>query len=272
MKEKLLMEHLCSHHGAIAKNEMLRKMVEGIVKYSENQAKDNETLRAMLKALLEPLKINDHVLDFGRVVLNDEKKAVIANISMEMLKKGLGDTDENGKLMNTGAIRFETNPQAEGTVAKIGDYWFYFSDPVAAEDTPDKYIATVSVDTMVLELSEALEELASDVSVEEYMYYYYALREASGDIPAFHESATEKEETDKLSVETPKGVMTTEAKGAYNEYPGFFISIEEGHCGSDIMATVEYDTCHDRLQIIGYMKNSDEPITLTDYDTGEDLL
>ena len=272
MKEKLLMEHLCSHHRAVAKNEMLQKMVEGIVRYSENQAKDNETMRAMLKALLEPLQINDHVLDFGRVILNNDKRAVIATISKKMLRKGLGDANENGKLMNTGTIRFETNPQAEGTVARIGDYWFYFSDPVAAEDTPDKYIATVSIDTMVLELSEALEELANDVSVEEYMYYYYALREAAGDVPVFHESATEKEETDKLSVKTPKGVMTAEVKGAYNEYPGFFISIEEGHCGSDIMATVEYDTCHDRLQIIGYMKNSDEPITLTDYDTGENLL
>lgn len=273
MKEKLLMEHLCSHHGAVAKNEMLRKMVEGIVKYSENQAKDNETLRAMLKALLEPLKINNHVLDFGRVVLNDEKKAVIANISMEMLKKGLGDTDENGKLMNTGVIRFETNQQAEGTVAKIGDYWFYFSDPVAAEDTPDKYIAAVPIGTMIRELSEALEELAEDGNVAEYMYYYYALREAAGNIPVFHETAPVEEELKKLSVKTPKGVMTAEAKGTYDEYPGFFIAMESGYDECDpLMATVEYDTANGRLQIAGYRKGSDDLNTLTDYDTGEDLL
>ena len=273
MKEKLLMEHLCSHHRAVAKNEMLQKMVEEIVRYSENQAKDNETMRAILKALLEPLQINDRVLDFGRVILNNDKRAVIATISKEMLRKGLGDADENGKLMNTGTIRFETNPQAEGTVARVGDYWFYFSDPVAAEDTPDKYIATVSVDTMVLELSEALEELANDVSVEEYMYYYYALREAAGDVPVFHETVPVEDEPKKLSVKTPKGIMTAEAKGTHDEYPGFFIAMEDGYEeGDPLMATVEYDTSNDRLQIVGYMKNSDEPITLTDYDTGENLL
>ena len=273
MKEKLLMEYLCSHHRAVAKNGMLRKVVEGIVRYSEDQAKDNETMRAMLKALLEPLQINDHVLDFNRVVLNDDKKAVIATISKEMLRSGLGDADEDGKLMNTGTIRFETNQQAEGTVARIGDYWFYFSDPVAAEGAPEDYITATSVDTMVKELSEAMEELANDVSVEEYMYYYYALREAAGDAPVFHETVPVEDEPKKLSVKTPKGIMTAEAKGTYDEYPGFFIAMEDGYEeGDPLMATVEYDTSNDRLQIAGYRKGSDDLNTLTDYDTGENLL
>jgi hypothetical protein len=192
---------------------------------------------------------------------------------MEMLKKGLGDTDENGKLMNTGAIRFETNPQAEGTVTRIGDYWFYFSDPVAAEGTPSEYIAAVSIDTIVRELSEALEEIAEDGNVAEYMYYYYALREAAGNIPVFHETAPVEEEPKKLSVKTPKGVMTAEAKGTYDEYPGFFIAMESGYDECDpLMATVEYDTFNDRLQIAGYMKGSDALNTLNDFDTGENLL
>lgn len=273
MEEKLFMEYLCSHHRAVAKNEMLRKVVEGIVRYSEDQAKDNETMRAMLKALLEPLKLHNHVLDFDRVVLNNNKKAVIATISKEMLRNGLGNVDENNKLMNAGAIRFEANPQAEGTVARIGDYWFYFNDPVAAEGTPDEFIATTPVDTMVRELSEALEELADDVSIEEYMYYYYALREAAGDVPVFHETVPVEDEPKKLSVKTPKGIMTAEAKGTYDEYPEFFIAMEDGYEeGDPLMATVEYDTSNGRLQIAGYRKGSDDLNTLTDYDTGENLL
>ena len=273
MKEKLLIEYLRSHHGVIANNTMARMITEGIVKYAEDQATDNESLRAILKALLDALKIPAYVLDFDRIALNDDKKAVVATISEEMVRKGLGDVDEKGELMNTGVLRFIANPQAEGVVAGIGDYWFYFSDPVAAESTPDEYISSTPVDTMVKELSCALEELADDGNVAEYMYYYYAIREASGDIPAFHETAPAKKAPEKLSIKTPKGIMTAEAKGAYNEYPGFYIAMEDGYEeGDPLMATVEYDTANGRLQIASYRKGSDDLNTLTDYDTGENLL
>ena len=67
--------------------------------------------------------------------------------------------------------------------------------------------------------------------------------------------------------------MTAEAKGTYDEYPGFFIAMEDGYEeGDPLMATVEYDTSNDRLQIAGYRKGSDDLNTLTDYDTGENLL
>lgn len=49
--------------------------------------------------------------------------------------------------------------------------------------------------------------------------------------------------------------------------------MESGYDECDpLMATVEYDTANGRLQIAGYRKGSDDLNTLTDYDTGEDLL
>lgn len=283
MKEKTLMEHLCSHHGPIATNKMLRDLTTGIVGYAEKHSVDNESLRNTLKELFEPLRISEQALNLDRVVLDNDKKAVIATISKEMLREGLGDMDSHGKLLNTGTIRFVTDQMAEGTVAKIGEYWFYFSDHIAASSTPDQYILNTKVETIVEELYCALEDLASEVNIDEYMYYYYTLLEASGNTPVYPESQnlTDKPaEADndtamagKLSVKTPKGIMYAETKGTYGEYPGFFISMEEGYCDSDpLMATVEYDTANKRLQIAGYMKGSDALNTLNDFDTGESLL
>ena len=79
---------------------------------------------------------------------------------------------------------------------------------------------------------------------------------------------------DKISIETPAGTMCAETKGVYNEYPGILTYMEDQYLDgtSEIMAAAEYDTCAERLQTASYYKGSDDPRTLIDYETGDDLL
>lgn len=90
-------------------------------------------------------------------------------ITKELLKQGL----ENK------VIRLKIDPNMEhGTVAEIGNYWFYFGGRAAEELNPDEYRKTVTDEKMADVLYDALEELKEDVSETEYAYYEAVLREA----------------------------------------------------------------------------------------------
>ena len=70
----------------------------------------------------------------------------------------------------------------------------------------------------------------------------------------------------KLTVKTPAGAIFVEAKGTYDEYPGFYICKDNE--GKDEIAMVEFDTGRGEIQTVTYMEGKDEPGYLVDYRTG----
>ena len=89
-------------------------------------------------------------------------------ITKELLKQGLKNK----------VIRLKNDPNMEhGTVAEIGNYWFYFGGRTALMN-PDEYRKTVTDDELADSLYAALEDLKEDVSETEYAYYEAVLREA----------------------------------------------------------------------------------------------
>lgn len=74
-----------------------------------------------------------------------------------------------------------------------------------------------------------------------------------------------------IEVETPAGKIVAETKGAMEDYPGIWI-FKDTNQPFDMMAVVEYDSSNKRFQIEGYQSGVDGPQTMTDYETGDDLL
>ena len=74
-----------------------------------------------------------------------------------------------------------------------------------------------------------------------------------------------------IAVDTPDGRIIAETYGAKDDYPGIWI-FKDNNQAFNMMAAVEYNTSDKRFQIEGYQAHSDEPRTMTDYQTGEDLL
>ncbi len=75
----------------------------------------------------------------------------------------------------------------------------------------------------------------------------------------------------QIEVETPKGKIVAETKGATDDYPGIWICKDTDQ-PFNMMAVVEYDSSNKRFQIEGYQSGVDAPRTMTDYETGDDLL
>ena len=70
-------------------------------------------------------------------------------------------------------IRFGVDPNMEsGTVAFIGEHWFYFGGQEAEEMTPEEYMKNVPMDDIVNEVYTTLESFREDTfSKDEYEYY-----------------------------------------------------------------------------------------------------
>lgn len=80
----------------------------------------------------------------------------------------LSDIDSNQATNNT------------GTIAVIGDNWFWFGGETAEELTPDEYIANVGVEDTLREVLETLNGFQNDPCEElndEYAYYEAILTE-----------------------------------------------------------------------------------------------
>lgn len=73
----------------------------------------------------------------------------------------------------------------------------------------------------------------------------------------------------QIEVETPEGKIVAKVKGVEN--PGIWIFKDNEQLFS-MMAAVNYISSEKRFQIEGYESGTDEPRTMTDYETGDDLL
>jgi len=80
----------------------------------------------------------------------------------------------------------------------------------------------------------------------------------------------------EIRISTPAGDIVAETTGAYDEYPGIMVW-NDGHDKSTDgrMALIEYDTDSDSghagLQVVAYARHEDEPVTIKDYETGQEL-
>jgi len=95
----------------------------------------------------------------------DEVVASARKITEEMIREGYAK----------GVITLGIDPNMEqGTVAAIGDYWFYFGGLEADELNPDEYAASLSEEEIAHAIFESIDELSTE-SPDEYRYYYSIL-------------------------------------------------------------------------------------------------
>ena len=71
-------------------------------------------------------------------------------------------------------------------------------------------------------------------------------------------------------VNTPLGRIRIKAKHKVvdcpDDYPGVYIDLLDDSGGYEMLACVEYDSCHDRLQTCVYQPGVDEPCELVVHD------
>ncbi len=91
-------------------------------------------------------------------------------ITPEMIREGL-------KLELVKFISDPNNMLDPGTVCQIGETWFYFGGPLAAELSPDEYVKAVDEDDIISMIIDALEELESNGEEDEYHYCRMYLNE-----------------------------------------------------------------------------------------------
>lgn len=74
-----------------------------------------------------------------------------------------------------GVVKLEVDPNLQfGTVAKIGDFWFYFGGLTAEEMNPDDFIENIPEEHIVKEIFETLNDFRFE-GPNEYDYYEAAL-------------------------------------------------------------------------------------------------
>lgn len=79
--------------------------------------------------------------------------------------------------IESNVICFMTDPNmGEGTVASIGDNWFYFGGVEATFLNPEEYLKTIPSELTVDAIFEALDELRTE-DPDEYEYYRLVLDE-----------------------------------------------------------------------------------------------
>lgn len=66
-------------------------------------------------------------------------------------------------------------------------------------------------------------------------------------------------DTPAMKINTPAGILLAEKKGTWDEYPGFYISVESGDGETREIACVEYNTIKGCLQVLAYDKGEDSP-------------
>lgn len=73
----------------------------------------------------------------------------------------------------------------------------------------------------------------------------------------------------KIDVETPKGAIHVESKGAMSSYPGVHITTQVDGC-EELVACVEYDTESECFRVTGYNYGQDTPCSNFDPESGEE--
>ncbi len=77
-----------------------------------------------------------------------------------------------------GTITLKTDPNMEsGTVAAIGDYWFYFGGLTAEEMSPEEYRKNIPEDDIIREIWDVLNDFRTE-NPDEYAYYENFLMES----------------------------------------------------------------------------------------------
>lgn len=81
-----------------------------------------------------------------------------------------------------GVIELDISPNGDGTVCRIGEYWFYFGG-MTAEDyaDPREYERDITKETIIEEIFETLDDSLRWDSEDEYWYYYRYLKEKGYD-------------------------------------------------------------------------------------------
>lgn len=130
-------------------------------------------------------------------------------------------------------------------------------------------------DTEEEAVKKAKENLAEDFGLEDQDEFDELADERKGDpyticidldgrLEAY--IISELAQPQKLTVKTPAGAIFVEAKGTYDEYPGFYIC--KDNKDKDEIAMVEFDTERGEIQTVTYMEGKDDPAYLVDYRTG----
>ena len=77
--------------------------------------------------------------------------------------------------LNNGVINLIADPNMEeGTVCKIGEFWFYFGGETAEEMNPDEFKKNIPQEDIVNEIHDTLESFRKDedeIFKDEYNYY-----------------------------------------------------------------------------------------------------
>lgn len=82
-----------------------------------------------------------------------------------------------------------------------------------------------------------------------------------------------KAENKKFRVKTPAGYLMVEAKGAYDEYPGVYISFSKNgkeYDAGNMIACVEYITGENEIRTETYVKDREDPVDIREWETGRD--
>ncbi len=77
-----------------------------------------------------------------------------------------------------------------------------------------------------------------------------------------------------FKVQIPGGYLCAESKGAYDEYPGIFITFTpdgESDIQNDLVACVEWITPDKEIRIESYCAQHDNPVSIRRYDDGKEL-
>ena len=79
------------------------------------------------------------------------------------------------KAYEEGLVKIIDSPHDDGTVCKIGEYWFYFGGETEAEMTASEYIANVSKENIINEIITVLDDFYGDETFEDEYGYYFAI-------------------------------------------------------------------------------------------------
>lgn len=71
------------------------------------------------------------------------------------------------------------NDEYEGVICQIGEYWFWFGGEKAEEYTAKEYKNNIPEETIIDEIFDTLSAFSEDLDTfeDEYLYYYYFLKE-----------------------------------------------------------------------------------------------
>jgi hypothetical protein len=139
-------------------------------------------------------------------------------------------------------VQIINSPHGDGTVAKIGGYWFYFGGETAESMTAAQYLQQIPEETIILELYEVLNDFYNDSSMrDEYEYYEAYIREKLGLLQIADASVLEKLGGPELSFEISESGMDLDTiiTAVQNAYPGWKFNRTEVRYESCLMAIFE---------------------------------